>query len=1823
MKKPFLLLSFFLLQIVNVHAQSQSCFWTENFDAPSFRDSCTTVFNGTHGFAQNSRIFVSAQHSDTAYIGVGDTIELRTDCFDLTGMTYAILSFSHICKIDFFDVAIVEISLDCGQNWYQLTSEYITNIVNPPGAPFAAQNYQFSAASYAAWQPANPLAVPTNTWWRTEYFDISGWAGFPDTRIRFIMWDANIPGGNGNNGWAIDNICIVAAPCELTPPTLSFIPPVYQNVIYNLGPYNITVATTDNSGIANVTLYYSVNGGPYIAVTMNNTQDSLYVGQIPAVNDGDTVCYYVVSTDGSPCGNQTTLPASGCMQFIASQGITFPYCDNFNVPPSLWTDSSLVGNWQLGVPSNGSLNNAYSPPNVWAVGLTAPYPPNANAQLYSPVFGPIPVGTKLSFWMNYNTEGFWDGTRLEYSTNGGATWSILGDIANSCQCQTNWYNGTVNCSGQPAWNGQSNGWVRAEYEFTSSFPFGPNIQFRFVFCSDAIIQNEGFMIDNFCIEVPQPFDAGVTAITAPLNFAMAGTCQNVVVNIKNFGLNPISNFDIYYSTNISGTVTTYGPFPFTGTLNPGQTQSVTLPCLLIPAGGFTLCAWTALAGDGNALNDTSCAPLVGLPVITIGSTSVCDNFEAGNQGWVSVVNSGGNPATTWQLGTPAFGATTGAYSGVNAWDVNLTTAYSPNANVSLYSPYYNFQGATNARLSFWINHNTQLNFDGVRLEYSLDAGASWNLMGLINPGPPYSNWYNSNVICSNLPGWSGNSGGWKKAEMNNLGSLGIPGNPNLIQFRFTFCSDAGTQLDGFSLDDFCIIIPQPLDAGISNIVQPGNYAPAGSCQPVVVTVTNFGLNPISNFDIYYSIDSAGVLTVYGPFPFTGTLNPGQSQQVSLPCVIFPAGQFTLCSWTALLNDGNTFNDTICSTLIGIPVISVGTSTFCDNFESGNIGWTVELLPGGDPGTTWQLGTPAFGATTGAYSGVNAWDINLTAPYTGNANVALRSPIFDFSATPQAGISFWINYNTEFSWDGTRLEYSLNGTTWILMGTAGAGPPYFNWYNGNMICSSTPGWNGNSQGWIKAEMKNLASLGLTGQNFVQFRFVFCSDAIIQLDGFSIDNFCIEVPQPFDAGVPTINAPVGFAPAGSCQPVTVTLQNFGLNPITSANLFYQVIAGGVPTTYGPFPWTGNLQPGASTQVTLPCVVFPSGGFSLCSWSVLTNDGNPYNDTTCAPLTGVPVISLTYTTSYCDNFESGNVGWASVLLPNGDPGTTWQLGTPSFGATTGAYSGVNAWDVNLTSGYTSNANVALYSPIFDITQATNCRLSFWRNHNTELSWDGVRLEYSLNNSGIWVTLGAVGSSLPYVNWYNGTTFCSNSLPAWAGNSGGWVKSEMQNLGLIPGFNTAQTIQFRFIFCSDAIINFDGFSIDDFCMEVPVPLTAAPVTIKDNTTFPLIFAGQPIQFSSDLKNKGTTPINYLEAQLWINGVQVANDVINYSPPLAPNATQLHNFSSYTWNAVAGSNQVCVVTSKPNQLTDLNPLDDTLCYQIQVIDTISALSTSICTDFEAGPEWVTLSALNYTSNTSWQWGTPAQTVLNSAYSGTKAWMTKLTTNYPNLDTSGLFTDLYTINPLNYYKISFRHKFSTEVFQDGGAIDYSTDYGNTWQLLGAFDPGNFWYNAPFVIALGGLPPDPGFSGALGTYMLSEYQKHYGLNATSVIFRFRFMSDYTVTGEGWVIDDFCFQDMGPTGILEPSLSVSGLALGQNIPNPASHLTLIPYYLPAQGNATLLVHDITGKQILAVDLEKQLSGLHSFELNTETLSPGMYFYTLTFNGERLTRRMVITR
>ncbi len=85
--------------------------------------------------------------------------------------------------------------------------------------------------------------------------------------------------------------------------------------------------------------------------------------------------------------------------------------------------------------------------------------------------------------------------------------------------------------------------------------------------------------------------------------------------------------------------------------------------------------------------------------------------------------------------------------------------------------------------------------------------------------------------------------------------------------------------------------------------------------------------------------------------------------------------------------------------------------------------------------------------------------------------------------------------------------------------------------------------------------------------------------------------------------------------------------------------------------------------------------------------------------------------------------------------------------------------------------------------------------------------------------------------------------------------------------------------------------------------------------------------------------------------------------------------------------------------------------------------------------------------------------------------------------------------------------------------------------------------------------------------------------------------------------------------------TGIALDQNVPNPANGSTIIRYNIANSADVALEVYDVTGKLVETVDQGQQSAGQHQFDLNTTTYAPGVYFYTLNVDGVKVTRRMVI--
>jgi hypothetical protein len=87
--------------------------------------------------------------------------------------------------------------------------------------------------------------------------------------------------------------------------------------------------------------------------------------------------------------------------------------------------------------------------------------------------------------------------------------------------------------------------------------------------------------------------------------------------------------------------------------------------------------------------------------------------------------------------------------------------------------------------------------------------------------------------------------------------------------------------------------------------------------------------------------------------------------------------------------------------------------------------------------------------------------------------------------------------------------------------------------------------------------------------------------------------------------------------------------------------------------------------------------------------------------------------------------------------------------------------------------------------------------------------------------------------------------------------------------------------------------------------------------------------------------------------------------------------------------------------------------------------------------------------------------------------------------------------------------------------------------------------------------------------------------------------------------------------------SAYSLSQNFPNPFNPSTRIHYSIPRVGFVRLIVFDILGKEITTLVNESQRAGVYETTFNASQYPSGVYFYRLTTDGFRDTKKMILIK
>ena len=279
--------------------------------------------------------------------------------------------------------------------------------------------------------------------------------------------------------------------------------------------------TLENNGldpISSVEITYTVNGSAPLTVNRDISLSSGETGVVglPKLDQGEkgpVLLEATVNVEGDAYGDNNTIRN---LFYINEPGGENEVND-FEGPAKgllAYTEGSDQVIWEKGVPAGNILNQAASGTEVYGTRLSGKHPDGVRAYLvtecydFSTILAPV-----LKFQMAYDLELNYDIAYVQYSTDEGTTWSVLGSV----DSQPNWYNSDrtndssgsdddcQNCPGAQ-WTGTSSTLTEYAYDFALNAAMGepdltaePNIVFRIVFQADPLVNQEGVVIDDLVL----------------------------------------------------------------------------------------------------------------------------------------------------------------------------------------------------------------------------------------------------------------------------------------------------------------------------------------------------------------------------------------------------------------------------------------------------------------------------------------------------------------------------------------------------------------------------------------------------------------------------------------------------------------------------------------------------------------------------------------------------------------------------------------------------------------------------------------------------------------------------------------------------------------------------------------------------------------------------------------------------------------------------------------------------------------------------------------------------------------------------------------------------------------------------------------------------------------------------------------------------------------------------------------------------------------------------------------------------------------------------
>ena len=353
-------------------------------------------------------------------------------------------------------------------------------------------------------------------------------------------------------------------------------------------------------------------------------------------------------------------------------------------------------------------------------------------------------------------------------------------------------------------------------------------------------------------------------------------------------------------------------------------------------------------------------------------------------------------------------------------------------------------------------------------------------------------------------------------------------------------------------------------------------------------------------------------------------------------------------------------------------------------------------------------------------------------------------------------------------------------------------------------------------------------------------------------------------------------------------------------------------------------------------------------------------------------------------------------------------------------------------------------------------------------------------------------------------------------------------------------------------------------------------------------------------VKNKGENPIYSVDIVYDYNGTP---RTYTWNGNIEPNGLQNIDLPLITENE-KGAYNLIISTSTTNDAFGDNNQGSTRFYindsgSVGVVNTFESPSSNL---------------LSYTEDlitSQWQKGVRTGGTLPSG--SNNVYTTNLSGNHPDAIKAYLISQCYDFTQITNPVIRFKMAFDLEINWDVVYVQYSTDFGQTWNVLGIEGPS--WYNSSRTNVISGASNDcqncPGSQWTGTDLDLKEY--FYPLNSlvgnANVIFRIVFQSDEAVNQQGVVIDDFVVEGT----LANEQFEIKNIAI---YPNPSKGFFNIS--MGTIEPKTVTVYDLTGKNVYSIS-EFQ-NNPSQFVLDLTSISSGIYFVKIACDNQSVTKRII---